>query len=77
MPIFEFKCGGCGKIFEKLSKAADRKADCPDCGKKAEKIFSAFNAIGNSPFSKCSSAETCPSVGKSCCSGGTCGMHRG
>ncbi len=77
MPIFEFKCKACGKIFEKLSKVTDKKANCPDCGKKAEKILSAFNAIGNSPSSKCSSADTCSSAGNSCCLNGTCGMHRG
>ncbi|HOK04470.1 MAG TPA: zinc ribbon domain-containing protein [Victivallales bacterium] len=68
MPIFEFKCKNCGKIFEKICKINDKVSDCPDCGKEANKILSAFNAIGMSPFSKCSSAETCPSAAKSCCS---------
>ncbi|HPN84509.1 MAG TPA: zinc ribbon domain-containing protein [Victivallales bacterium] len=77
MPIFEFKCLNCGHIFDKISKVEDRVSECPKCSKKAQKILSTFNAVGTSPFSKCSSAESCPSVGKSCCSSGTCSRHRG
>lgn len=72
MPIFEFSCKNCGKIFEKICKTNEKKAECTSCGKVAEKILSNFNAIGVLPFSKCSSAESCKDAGKSCCSSGRC-----
>ncbi|MFH1351382.1 MAG: zinc ribbon domain-containing protein [Pseudomonadota bacterium] len=33
MPIFEFRCLGCGNIFEKLFISSDEKVDleCPEC----------------------------------------------
>lgn len=30
MPIFDFKCNGCGKVFEKLVRKEEDKV-CPDC----------------------------------------------
>ena len=30
MPIFDFKCNGCGKVFEKLVRK-DEDRVCPDC----------------------------------------------
>ena len=34
MPIFDFNCNECGKVFEKLVRAADIPPECPSCGTK-------------------------------------------
>jgi len=44
MPIYEFKCKGCSKIFEKLCRSYKTTIiDCPYCKKKAHKIPSLPN----------------------------------
>jgi putative FmdB family regulatory protein len=42
MPIYEFKCDGCGAIFEVLYRDADgAKSRCPDCGsEKCRRLMS-------------------------------------
>ena len=53
MPIYEFRCAGCGEIFEKLFMGSDEKADlsCPKCSAHTlEKVASATNyALGVGP----------------------------
>ncbi len=47
MPIFEYRCLGCGKIFEVFTQRQELSAapKCPDCGKtEGERVFSAFSA---------------------------------
>ncbi|MFB3926482.1 MAG: zinc ribbon domain-containing protein [Syntrophales bacterium] len=47
MPIFEFKCRDCGKVFEVFFKSRDEqmKTECPSCHcLNAEKIFSVFGS---------------------------------
>ncbi len=47
MPIYEFKCKKCGKVFEVLFRSRDEKLKicCPDCNsEKAEKLFSVFGS---------------------------------
>jgi putative FmdB family regulatory protein len=54
MPIYEFKCYDCGRVFEKLcfTKEDEKDVKCPYCGSKdVEKIISAFSGIfGTSGF---------------------------
>ncbi|MFC1869229.1 zinc ribbon domain-containing protein [Thermodesulfobacteriota bacterium] len=56
MPIFEFRCSGCGNIFEKLFMSSDEKVDiaCPDCKSQSfERVVSgASYAIGAGPGGK-------------------------
>ena len=34
MPIYEFECSSCAKVFERLQKLSDADpVDCPECGK--------------------------------------------
>ena len=35
MPIYEYRCEDCGKVFEQLVFASDADApvECPECGK--------------------------------------------
>ncbi|MCL6610292.1 MAG: zinc ribbon domain-containing protein [Peptococcaceae bacterium] len=44
MPIFEYKCAGCGKVFEALvlSGRGEENVGCPKCGgKDLKKLISA------------------------------------
>lgn len=42
MPIREYECEGCGKRTQTFSHSyeCEEEIDCPDCGKKAKKVFS-------------------------------------
>ncbi|MBI1940831.1 MAG: zinc ribbon domain-containing protein [Acidobacteria bacterium] len=53
MPIFEYTCKKCGKVFEKLvMRQVERPQPCPHCGsKKVERQFSTFSATISSPKS--------------------------
>jgi len=48
MPIFEFKCCGCGKEFERLIFGSDDQAPaCPECGSSdTNKLLSVFACTG-------------------------------
>ncbi|MGB9867197.1 MAG: FmdB family zinc ribbon protein [Bacillota bacterium] len=71
MPIFEYKCNECGKIFESLERQGELpgRKDCPHCGSsKLTRLLSRFSArssggtkIGGSSCSSCSggSCSTC------------------
>lgn len=73
MPIFEYRCSKCNKVFEELVTGdRDKTFSCPFCGcKDTEKLMSAIGVISmgkNSDSgcgSQCSHAATCPSGG--CC----------
>ena len=83
MPIYEFKCKGCGEGFETLTSAAKvDQVTCPKCDSgEVEKMMSGF-AVANSSggsmdFGGCQdgSCGLPQGGGGGCCSGGTCGMH--
>jgi putative FmdB family regulatory protein len=41
MPLYEFQCPACGRVFEELCRTvATTEAACPDCGKAAPRIVS-------------------------------------
>ncbi|MGC9195610.1 MAG: FmdB family zinc ribbon protein [Syntrophobacteraceae bacterium] len=51
MPIHEFKCKKCGKIFESLflTKSEKEKVVCPACGTaQVEPLISTFSLSGSS-----------------------------
>ena len=60
MPIYEYQCRKCGKIFEKIQKMNERgnSLTCPYCGgKKPEKILSSFSSSkGTESSSSCGPA---------------------
>lgn len=63
MPVYEYKCSACGKIFEAFLKNSTEKAKCKNCGSASlERLFSAF-AVG---------ASTKTTSGGSSCPTGTC-----
>ncbi|HCE41994.1 MAG TPA: transcriptional regulator [Lentisphaeria bacterium] len=79
MPIYEYICAKCGNEFELLVKSSSEKVGCPKCSNsKIDRKLSVFSASVSAGSSKpaCGMVESCPSAGKSCCSGGTCGQHR-
>jgi putative FmdB family regulatory protein len=63
MPIFEYTCRKCGKVFEKLIlRKKVGEIGCPGCGsKKTELMFSAFATASAAPSS--SRASCGPSGG--------------
>ncbi|HKW99572.1 MAG TPA: zinc ribbon domain-containing protein [Bryobacteraceae bacterium] len=49
MPLYEYRCRKCGKIFEKLRRMqdADRELECPDCrSEEIERLLSKFATGG-------------------------------
>ncbi|MBU4194569.1 MAG: zinc ribbon domain-containing protein [Actinobacteria bacterium] len=61
MPIYEYRCKGCGKRFEKLVRGSE-DVRCPQCGRGGPvKLFSTFGIKSGDRFT--------PSTGGSC---GTC-----
>ena len=69
MPIYEYECQKCGKVFSHLHRRLNEAAPvCPECGGEAKKKFSSFSAKVATPG--CAHAESCPaSAGHTCCPG--------
>ena len=70
MPIYEFKCVNCNKIFELLAVKSEDSVNisCPHCkGEHLERVMSrvSINASG-------SDRGHSPSVTERSCSGGSC-----
>lgn len=78
MPIYEYRCDGCGEEFEVLAASSKAKPACPKCSsRKLERKFSTFAAHGGGPSTPCESG-VCPSAamsgaaGAGGCATGTC-----
>ena len=71
MPIYEFRCTGCGRIFEMIFKSSDDQVDlaCPDCNSaEVERVVSVTNhTMGTGSGGKKARLDT-----KSCGSGNSC-----
>jgi putative FmdB family regulatory protein len=70
VPIFEFRCAACGKLFEKLFGQADEKVEikCPECGsEEADRVISRANSIMGRGKGKDTKLTT-----KSCGPGSSC-----
>lgn len=69
MPIYEFKCLGCGKVFELLKlKKEDEKSGmkCPKCSsQEVERVLSLVSVITSSGGKK--SKQTVKSCGSGSC----------
>lgn len=73
MPIYEYKCKGCGTEFEKLVKNSEEKVQCVKCSKtKVERKLSVFSA-SVSEASSCPTKAQCPAAASCSCSKGACG----
>ncbi len=68
MPIYEYKCCGCGADFEKLVMSSSTKIECPACkSEQVQKKLSVFGMSGvEKPFAGTSSAS-CASCTKAQC----------
>jgi putative FmdB family regulatory protein len=75
MPVYEYRCPDCTRLFERLVSLsqADRDADCPSCGSRASKVLSTFAAIGASTGTDTSVSTGAAAGGGGCCGGGCCG----
>ncbi|MFC1500856.1 zinc ribbon domain-containing protein [Elusimicrobiota bacterium] len=65
MPIYEYKCRKCNKVFEKLTLSqGDAKVECDSCGSSdVEKIFSSFSSTKSSTKNSvppCANGGCCP-----------------
>lgn len=46
MPLYEYECERCGKVFETLCSIKERdNVECPECHKPARRLLSGF-AVG-------------------------------
>ena len=72
MPIYEYRCRGCGKDFEKYVPGGSTRVACPQCasGDIARKL-SVFGMKTDGGVV----ASSVPSGGGGCCGGGGCGCH--
>ncbi|MGH7369358.1 MAG: FmdB family zinc ribbon protein [Candidatus Methylomirabilaceae bacterium] len=51
MPIYEYLCSSCGRVFEQLVLGRSARVACPRCPDAAvEKQFSAFSFKGERGF---------------------------
>jgi putative FmdB family regulatory protein len=75
MPIYEYKCRGCGQQFEWLSRR-DEKPVCPHCGQeeltKQLSVPAAHTAGATSPPCAAKELGVCGGGG---CGGGMCGLN--
>ena len=74
MPIYEFRCQGCGEIFEHLAmkRGEELEAKCPHCGgQELSRVMSTANAVMGDSVS--SSQNSGPKVeNRSCKDSGSC-----
>ena len=66
MPIYEYRCQGCGRVFEEFVRFGDDpELKCPGCGgAEARKVFSLFgtsSANSGSIGSTSAGADCAPS----------------
>ena len=51
MPIYEFRCEKCGRIYEQYFKVSSVDSIIPcTCGENMHKIFSTYKVIGDDGF---------------------------
>ena len=80
MPIFEFVCASCGKVFEKLVLTSDEKTQCEQCGgtdlhRLLSATSSASGVKGEGRFPGAGDTSCCGSgpASRGCVPGSCCG----
>lgn len=67
MPVFDYECKNCGKLFEELvfsSSKPDSEIECPSCGKnQSVRLMSAPSIGGGSGGSSISGGAGCGTGG--------------
>ncbi|NPV72734.1 MAG: zinc ribbon domain-containing protein [Pelotomaculum sp.] len=72
MPVYEFRCAGCGRRFEKLCPMGEsgENLKCPECGAPSpRRVMSSFSAAGAGGGKGGGSCSACSS--RNC---GSCGL---
>ncbi|MDD5557201.1 MAG: zinc ribbon domain-containing protein [bacterium] len=77
MPIFEYRCAKCDRVFEALARrAGDAAPPCPQCGSgKVARLFSRFGFVSGTVSRASVSGAGCGSCRPSPGSCGTCGAR--
>ena len=71
MPIYEYRCRGCSKDFEKYVAGASAAVACPSCASAdITRKLSVFGLKSDGGF-----ASSMPAGGGGCCGGGGCGCY--
>jgi putative FmdB family regulatory protein len=74
MPVYEYRCRGCGKDFEKYLPRTSSDVACPSChGADVMRKLSVFGMKTDGALLP-SGAASAMSSGGGCCGGG-CGCH--
>jgi putative FmdB family regulatory protein len=71
MPIYEYRCGGCGKEFERYVATSGGTSTCPACGSGSVKRTLSLFALKSDGGAVASSMP----AGGGCCGGGGCSCH--
>lgn len=61
MPLFEYKCEKCNKVFEELVKNYNDQVKCSSCGGDAVRVYSGkmFTSTGKSCGGCTGNCKTC------------------
>lgn len=65
MPLLEYKCKICGKIFDELVKTFDEKVYCPSCGAEVVRNYSGtmYTATGKQTKKCTGNCKNCSGCG--------------
>jgi putative FmdB family regulatory protein len=78
MPIYEFRCNDCERIFETFVRAAGDGVACPRCGgahlSRELSVFAARTAASNGRALAAEASGPRSTSGGGCC-GGSCGCR--
>jgi putative FmdB family regulatory protein len=56
MPIYEYECKDCGRVFSKLTFNTENKAECPECkSENTERLISTIASSSGGSGGGCSS----------------------
>lgn len=80
MPLYEFQCAKCEKVFEELVSGGTQRWPCPDCGTdEVQRVASVAAFTAGSRMATTGGGCSCGgSCGGSCSSGGcggSCSCH--
>jgi len=67
MPIYEYQCKACGKIFEQLvwNVSEDDTITCPDCkNSDCQRILSSCSTLGSKKGSLASIGSSCSTTSR-------------
>jgi putative FmdB family regulatory protein len=74
VPLYEYRCTDCGRLFEKLVRTWNEAVDCPTCASATvEKQVSTFAMAGTDGGG--GALRVGGGGGGGCCGRGGCGCH--